>query len=75
MSIALLKNYAFKTLNDFHKHLKLNNFLNKLVFGKFNLLYLNIIGLSNKLDDLESIIAEFTVKQPYKIMARIDIAM
>lgn len=60
MSTDLDRNYAYKTLNNIQNQIKLNYIKNKLVAGKFNLMYLNINSLYNKLDDLESAIAEFT---------------
>lgn len=68
MNSTLTQNYAFKSLNNIHEQINLNNFKNRLVFGKYNILYININGLTNKLDDLELIITEFNVKYPKKIV-------
>lgn len=45
--------YAFKAMESIHREIELNHFRNKLVLGKFNILYLNINSIRNKLDELE----------------------
>lgn len=66
MSTDLETNYAFKTLKNIHKQINLQNVQNKTIPGKFNLLYLNINALANKLDELESLLADFTINNPKK---------
>lgn len=52
-------NYASKTLNYMQKQMNIKISKNKLVCGKFNMIYLNINSIQHKLDDLESLIYEF----------------
>lgn len=50
-------NYAQTSLLHAQNAIHLQHNINKIKFGKYNLLYLNINSLLNKLDDLESTIA------------------
>lgn len=57
MSAAHTTNYAQSSLTHAHNAMNLKHYINRLCYGKYNLLYLNINSLLNKLDDLESTIA------------------
>lgn len=45
--------YAFKAMENIHREIELKHFKHKLILGKFNILYLNINSIRNKLDELE----------------------
>lgn len=61
-------NYTQKTIKDLHELIDLKHNLNKLILGNFNLLYLNINSLLNKLDDLELEIYNLTKNNKNKII-------
>lgn len=58
--------YAHTALKNIHSQLNLKHFNHKLVFGKFNILYLNINSLLNKLDELEFRLYELNNKNTNK---------
>lgn len=58
--------YAFKSLNEQHRNIEIKHFNNKLMFGKVNLLYLNINSILNKLDDLQIHLHEILLKNKKK---------
>lgn len=47
------ENYTQKILKNIHTQFNLNHCVNKVTLSNFNILYLNIDSLLNKLDDLE----------------------
>lgn len=46
-------NHINKTIANSHTYIELNHHTNKIIFGKINVLYLNINSIANKLDTLE----------------------
>lgn len=62
------KNYTQKTIDNQHALLDLKHIHKKNVLGKFNLLYLNINSLRNKLDELELEIFNLRKRNKNKII-------
>lgn len=60
--------YAAKMLNDIQKELNLCQIEHKLVLGKFNILYININSLQNKLDELEIKLQNFSKNNKDKLI-------
>lgn len=57
------ENYAKTALEQFQNEINIKYYYNRIVRDKFNLLYININSIRNKLDELELLILEINKKE------------
>lgn len=62
MSNTQQQNYAATTFNRINGQTEIKYVNNRMVLGKYNILYLNINSLNNKLDQLEIYVGEWNNK-------------